>query len=162
MDNYEQMCEAAQLEWDEPKVGDRFAVKQDLYFYGEGFTTKAKKQHIPTYSEGVEQIVGDEGFGYVQCYEDWEDASESLKPFAIWMPTIEQISEMIVEEMKALEPMIHGFFTFIFKRDFGSPIKHYSYRELHLMYYYYFFKNKLWNGQEFVELEDSMDKRWGG
>jgi hypothetical protein len=64
--------------------------------------------------------------------------------------------------MGALEPMIYGFFSFIMNRDFGSPIKQYSYRELHLMYYYYYFENKLWNGQEFAEIEFSTGNKWGG
>ena len=152
MDNYHEMCEAAQLEW-EPKVGDRFVVKQTLYLTSDfNFTTHKPKEHqIPYFVDETEYVL-----------DDIEELFEQLKPFAIWLPTIEQVSEMFLDQLHALEPFIHGFFSFIFKRDFGSPIQNYSYRELHLMYYFYYFKNQLWIGQEFVEVEEGIDKKWGG
>jgi hypothetical protein len=166
MDNYDKICEAGRLAWT-PKIGDRFVVKHSLYVgdIGDeniGFTTKKQKYQRPYYEEGIEYVVGEEGFGAILSHDMWIYAEESLKPFAIWLPSVEQISETFLKKLGALEPIIHGFFVFIMKREFGSLIKYYSYRELHLIYFFYYFENKLWNGEEFIEIEESIEKRWGG
>lgn len=167
MDNYDKLCEAAQLEWT-PKVGDRFVVKHALYLEATKdndikFTTEKQENQYPYYEENIEYVIGDEGFGTVFFHDIWIFAGESLKPFTIWLPSIEQVNEMFIEKLGTLEPFVHGFYIFIMKRKFGSPIKYYSYRELHLMYYCYYFKNLLWDGETFIELEDSIEKwHWGG
>lgn len=166
MDNYERMCEAARLEW-EPRVGDRFVVKNALYVTSTKeddliFTTRKQKYQRPYYEEGVEYVVGEEGFGAVLSYGTWVYLAESLKSFTIWLPSVEQICEMFFEKLNSLEPFVQGFFIFVMKREFGSLIKHHSYRELHLIYYCYYFENRLWDGENFVEIEEPIGKRWGG
>lgn len=161
-DNYDKICEAADLEW-EPKVGDKFIVKQNLYIAPSvKFTIKKQKNQYPYYKKDTEYTVNEEGFGGILCYDEWAHSPDSLKPFTIWQPYVEQILDMLLEKMGSIEAFISGFFSFITKREYGKLVLHHSYRELHLLFYCYYVRNQLWDGDSFIEIDEEDKELWGG
>jgi hypothetical protein len=66
---------------------------------------------------------------------------------------------MLLQKFVSLEPFMIAFYTFVFQNRGLS--REYSYRELHLMFYYYYLYNKIWDGTEWVILEQKH-KTFGG
>lgn len=157
------MCDAAkELKkcW-EPKAGDRFYLKNDLYVvdYGwEGLSVVPQDDRTPYYYEGVHYLDRERSFGKIMIHDDCHWDKETMRKHSFWLPRQGELQELLRRTMGKNSALIINFKQFTFSH--GRLIDKYSMDALWLMFYYYEIHSKIWNGEEFEKVEKNLIGVW--
>ena len=139
-EEYLKLCESCPLlkNW-EPREGDRYYLKNDLYVTIEGdkyFLTanksKALKRGLATFNAGVNYVCS--SFGHYDTFAGSMDGSVELRRNSFFLPYQHQFEDKLEKWYPSLFYLYEGFFKFAFNPD-SSPIKFYDSDTLWLLFY---------------------------
>jgi hypothetical protein len=137
MNHYEKMCEAAQevQRWWKPQYGDRFYLKTKINTFDH------------SYEEGVHFVP--------------PSTPNKVIKNSFWLPYSHDIQNLILKTLKSPNTMVVDFWIrFIMKNK--QILKTYTIEESWLLYYYYKIHNKIWDGNDWVDMEiDIYTTDWG-
>lgn len=144
------LCESSCLQklWI-PKNGDRFYLKNNLYWEGYNLTSLPKNRFLlkPSYKSGIHYINND--FGITQTTSGVLKDVETLRRHSFWLPYQYQIQDMLLSEAGDLKTILYDFTNFCFRKDLGPIVKIYeSFDESWLLFYHWIMKKELWNYEE--------------
>lgn len=143
-EDYIHMCEAAtELNnyW-RPGVGDRVYLKKDLFLYDGKLTMVKYLGQDPIYKEGIYHLSE-------------ENLMEIADPqiffsFCVFLPSQEQLQQKILKAHKSRYQVLNEFYDFAATKDLDVLIKHHTFNEVWLMFYYYTMHGKIWNGEDWI------------
>ena len=145
------MCDAAnELKkcW-EPRRGDRYYLKNDLYF-----TPDEKLSPIKGY-----KLYRKEGVYVISCNFDFgtKKDQDTIRQQSFWLPRQEEIQRLLKNRMGTNSSLIVNFKGFAF--SYGRVNK-YSMDALWLMFYYFEIHSKIWDGEKFKKVEKDLVGVW--
>ena len=157
MRRFEEMCESSaeiQSEWRCEK-GDRFYIKNDLYFFNISDESSPRLSILkqssdldPVYKEGINYIFKESFFGYFWMNNDvWFD-KEGLRGHSFWVPYQHQLQKKLRDEYNNESDLLRAFISFVTHKEFNI-IRYflYSIEELWLLLYIKIFYDKKWNDE---------------
>lgn len=167
MDEYIAMCDAAmelKKNW-KPQAGDRFYVKNDLYFSIKTNRLSAVREEVgdyPYYGEGIYYLGDNEKFGEIDLgYGEYEYDPETLRLHSVFLPSQEQLQALITRgRFMTNSSLMTAFGAFCFKEKYGRLIRTHSLTQLWLMFYYFEIHNKIWDGEKFVKVDKGILGEW--
>lgn len=148
MNEYLEMCEAAYElndNWS-PAPGDRVFLTKDLYVYDKHLTGIRYLGQRPVYKKGFYHLSE---FSIDEVLDP-----EIFFSFCVFIPYQHQIQKKILKNLGSVYKVLWSFHDFVFTKKFGKLVMHYNIEELWLLFYYYIIHNKMWNGEDWVLIEE--------